>query len=103
MAEKLGYVPNRGTIILSRGADWVCSLTDSAPWAADTEVWVEIEGVTEPWEAVVDEAASTASFLVQSADTDPVPDGAKFWLYMRYPGSPSTEYLWWYGTVLRAE
>ncbi|UAK38456.1 hypothetical protein K8O93_01225 [Gordonia bronchialis] len=103
MAEKLGYVPNRGTIILSRGADWVCSLTDSAPWDADTEVWVEVEGVEEPWQAVVNEVTSSASFVVQSADTDPVQDGAWFRLYMRKPGSPSTEYLWWYGTVMRAE
>lgn len=100
----LGFVPSRANLILSLGADWVCSLTSKGEvWPADTECWVEVDGLEDPWEAVVNETTATASFVVQSATTDPVDDGTNFRLYLRFPGTPSTEYLWFYGQVRRVE
>lgn len=102
MATVLGYVPNPGSIVLSDGADWVCSLwEEGVSWEEGTEVWVVIGDST--FDAVVTESEARASFLVQSTDVDPIADGTKFTVYMRKPTTPTTEYAWFIGTVKRRD
>ena len=102
MTTPLGYQPNRGKLILSVGADWVCTLQEQrTTWPEGTEVWCEVDGQT--WDAVVTPATATAAFVVQSDSTDSVDDGAEFRIYKRYPTSPTTEYLWFLGRVERQD
>lgn len=99
-----GHQPGKETIILSKGADWVCSLQDTGEvWPEGTECWVEI-GDLDPIEATVTPETATASFKVESTVVDPVPNRAPFNLYLRFPTTPeTTEYLWFWGQVNRVE
>lgn len=101
----LGFTPGYETIVLSKGSDWVCNLTDQGgSWPEGTTCWVEIDGLEDPITATVTASTATASFLAQSDIVDTVRSGAGFDLYLRYPTTPdSTEYTWFCGHVSRAE
>lgn len=101
MAVTLGYTPNKATLLLSEGADWVCSLSEGGPWPAGTEVWCEVGG--ERWDADVSAEDGVAVFRVESAETDLIATRAAFRIYYSIPGSPSTEYLWFTGNVKRVD
>ena len=100
MPTTLGYKPIKGTLLLSDGADWVCTLTTGDVWPEGTTVWCEV-GDLPQWDAVVDEPTGTAAFVVQSDVTDPVESGEPFTIYLRYPSSPTAEYAWFEGKVKR--
>ena len=71
----LGYKPLRGKLLLSDGADWVCTLSTGVAWPTGTLVWCKV-GDLPQWDAVVTEVTGTAAFKVESATTDLVDDGA---------------------------
>ncbi|MDO4606965.1 MAG: hypothetical protein Q4B12_06560 [Bowdeniella nasicola] len=100
----LGFVPNYGTIALSEGADWVCSLETDSVWPEGTSVWVDFPVLGIRWDAVVDAGRGVAAFRVEEPETvvEKVPQGARFRLMMSMPGeSESTEYVWFTGEVQR--
>lgn len=96
----LGFKPNKGKLLLSDGADWICSLSTGEVWPAGTTCWVQV-GDLAPWNAVVTEATGTASFKIESTITDDVADGTEYTVYLRYPTSPTTEYAWFEDRVQR--
>ena len=98
----LGYKPNNGTLILTKGADWVCAIQDSGVvWPSGTECWIVIGSTN--YNATVDPLTATASFVIQSDVCDNIKNGTKFTVYMQYPGSPTTEYAWFIGSVSRKD
>lgn len=99
----LGFVPSHGTLVLSRDADWVCTLDTDVAWPEGTEVWVEFPALDVRWDAVVTASSGLAAFRVEQDQTGPdvVPQGADFRIMMRQPGTPSTEFLWFRGEVQR--
>ena len=99
----LGFVPSQGTMVLSRDADWVCTLDTDVAWPEGTEVWVELPALDGRWDAVVTASSGLAAFRVEQDQTGPdvVPQGADFRIMMRQPGQPSTEFLWFRGEVQR--
>ena len=99
----LGFVPSQGTLVLSRDADWVCTLDTDVAWPGGTEVWVEFPALDVRWDAVVTASSGLAAFRVEQDQTGPdvVPQGADFRIMMRQPGTPSTEFLWFRGEVQR--
>jgi hypothetical protein len=102
---KLGYEPNVGELILSEGADWVCTFQESggAAWPDPTTCRLEfpdLDGVG-PFSAVVDEVSATAEFVLQETDTtaDEIPDGTKFGIYL----VKENDFLWFKGKVKRKD
>ncbi|AXQ64403.1 hypothetical protein L3Y19_gp031 [Gordonia phage Neville] len=98
----LGYEPLKGRLILTDGADWVVTLTTGDVWPAGTTVWAKV-GDLPQWDATVDASTGTASFKVQSDITDTVPDKTPYFIYLRYPGTPSTEFAWFQDKVARTK
>ncbi|AYR03180.1 hypothetical protein SEA_OCTOBIEN14_32 [Gordonia phage Octobien14] len=96
----LGYDPMKGKILLSKGADWVCTLSTGDVWPAGTTVWAQV-GDLAPWNAAVTESTGTAAFRVESTITDEVEDRTPYTIYLRFPGSPSTEFAWFEDQVRR--
>lgn len=96
----LGYQPLKGKLILTTGADWVCTLSTGKPWPEGTTCWAQV-GDLPQWDATVTETTGTASFVVQSAITDGVDDRTPYTIFLRYPGTPSTEFAWFEDTVKR--
>ena len=100
----LGYKPNQGKLILSEGADWVCTFTEeNAVWPEGTTCRLEfpdLSGVG-PFAAVVIEENATASFVLQETATTAasIPSGSKFRIYL----TKENDFLWFYGKVARAE
>lgn len=103
MAVNLGFVPNKGTVVFTEGADWVCALSSPGEvWPSGTECWIEFD-TEDTFAATVTESPAKAAFRVESDDVDAIPAGTKFKLFLRFPGSPTTEYAWFIGSVKRVE
>ena len=99
----LGFIPNKGTIHLSEGADWVCSLDTPDVWEDGTESWVEFPDLDIRWDGFVNAAEGDVSFKIEQSETtaENIPQGSQFRLYAKFPTVPSTEYLWFRGAVKR--
>lgn len=107
---KLGYVPNTGALVLSEGADFVCSLQEvqddgvtPVVWPEDTTCRIEfpeLDGIG-PYSATVVEATGTASFVLQETVTLPedIPDKTPFHIYL----VKENDFLWFHGKVDRKE
>ena len=102
---ELGFRPNRGTLILSEGADWICSIDSPDAWEPGTEVWVEFPELDIRWDATVDPLTGVAGFKAEQSETtaENVPNGSVFRLFFKTPGDPSAEYLWFVGKVKRID
>ncbi|MCM6774666.1 hypothetical protein NDR87_12965 [Nocardia sp. CDC159] len=104
---QLGYDPTSRTLVLSKGADFVhtLALADGAFFPSGTTVRIVLfdaaERTLDTWNAVL--TNTEAKFVVQSDFADAIPSGAKYRLYVSYPTTPSTEYLWFYGAVRRKQ
>jgi|SRR5690606_14691845 len=100
---KLGYEPNVGELILSEGADWVCSLQEEgATWPVGTECRLEFPELTVgPYNAVVTESTATAAFVLQETETleTSIPQGTPFHIYL----NKENDFLWFQGKVKRKE
>lgn len=104
---KLGYVPNRGALVLSEGADFVCSLQEvdngvPVVWPEDTTCRLEFPTLdVDPIEAVVTEATGSATFILDKTATTAteVPDNSPFHIYL----VKDEEFLWFHGKVDRKE
>ncbi len=101
---KLGYEPNDGQLILSEGADWVCSLQETdTTWPDGTTCRLEFPDLTGvgPFSATVTEETATASFVLQESVTtaDNIPGGERFWIYL----VKENDFLWFKGKVKRDE
>ncbi|MGW4371034.1 LtfC-like domain-containing protein [Nocardia takedensis] len=105
--KQFGYDPQNRTLVLSKGADFVhtVALSEGAQFPAGTLVRIDLidagENPLGAWQAVV--GASEASFVIGSDLADEIPSGAKYRLYVSYPTTPSTEYLWFFGPVRRKQ
>lgn len=101
---KLGYEPNDGVLILSEGADWVCTFQEqSATWPEGTTCRLEfpdLDGVG-PYSAIVSEESATAEFVLQETVTtaENIPNGTKFRIYL----VKENDFLWFHGKVKRDE
>ncbi|MFC4126449.1 LtfC-like domain-containing protein [Nocardia rhizosphaerae] len=106
-AKQLGHDPTNLTLVLSKGADFVHTLALPAgsvfPSGSAVRIVVLDNGDNEiaNWQAVLTE--TEARFVVQAELADIVPAGAKYRLYVSYPTTPSTEYLWFFGAVRRKQ
>lgn len=104
MAIDLGYKPNVGKLILSEGADWVCTLWEKgATWPEGTTCRLEfpdLSGVG-PFAAVVTTENATASFVLQETVTTEanIPAGTAFRIYL----VKTNDFLWFRGKVAREE
>lgn len=102
---KLGYEPNVGELILSEGADWVCSFQESGglEWPVGTTCVLEFPELTGvgPYSATVTESTSTAVFLLQETETteENIPSGTLFRIYLH----KTNDFLWFRGKVKRYE
>ncbi|MFI7001348.1 hypothetical protein [Nocardia sp. NPDC050175] len=105
--KQLGYDPTNLTLVLSKGADFVHTVSLAAPSAFPTGTKVRIvlsnaaETVLDTWQAVLSDAE--AKFVIQSDLADAIPAGTKYRLYVSYPTTPTTEYLWFFGAVRRKQ
>jgi hypothetical protein len=48
-------------------------------------------------------SAASIRFTAQSAETDVVPHGYKYRIYVTFPTTPTREVLWYYGPIQRKE
>lgn len=105
--KQLGYDPTNLTLILSKGADFVhtVALSSGVVFPTGTKVRIVLsnasEAVLDTWQAVVSDVE--AKFVIQSDLADAIPAGAKYRLYVSYPTTPTTEYLWFFGAVRRKQ
>ncbi|WP_306358713.1 MULTISPECIES: hypothetical protein [unclassified Nocardia] len=104
---QFGHNPIQRTLVLSVGADFIQVLAPGhgAVFPDGTRVWATVlatsGAVLATWEAVVTFTAAT--FTVGSELADTIPDGAHYRMYVAYPTTPTTEYLWFYGPVRRKQ
>lgn len=105
---KLGYVPNRGDLVLSEGADFVCSLQEvdngtPVVWPDGTTCRMEFPELTGigPFNATVSEETGTASFVLDKTVTvgEDILDKTPFHIYL----VKENEFLWFQGKVDRQE
>lgn len=103
----LGFDPNEDTLLLSEGAEFVCSFTeDGVQWPEGTECTLEfptLVGVG-PYTAVVNETApegGTASFVIPRVDTTSakIPAKTPYRVYL----AKDHRYLWFRGKVVRED
>ncbi|QIS16587.1 DUF7264 domain-containing protein [Nocardia arthritidis] len=105
--KQLGFDPINRTLVLSKGADFVhtVALADGPGFPTGTAVRIILldatETVLDTWSAVL--TTTEARFVIQSELADLIPAGAKYRLYVSYPTTPTTEYLWFYGAVRRKQ
>lgn len=95
----LGYKPLKGKLLLSDGADWVCTLSTGEVWPSGTAVWCQIG--EQRWDAIVTPVTGTAAFTVESDVTDSIASGTPYTVYLQFPGAPSVEYAWFEDVVRR--
>lgn len=105
---KLGYEPNRGNLILSEDADFVCSLQEvdgdvPVEWPEGTTCvmsFPELDGVG-PFSATVSEETGTASFVLDKTVTvaEDIPQHTPFHIHL----IKENEFLWFHGKVDRKE
>lgn len=111
MTTPLGYQPQKGKVVLSKGADWVCTLqAQGQTWPDGTTVSVQFLPPNQPnatpiasANATVTASTATAAFLIQSEIADTIPNQAVFRIYYKVPGSQTTEYAWFIGKVARQD
>ncbi|MCF8610073.1 hypothetical protein L5G28_07840 [Gordonia sp. HY285] len=97
----LGYEPNKSKLLLSTGADWVCTLDIDGEWPEGTTCWVQV-GDLPQWDGAVDATEGIVAFKVEAEVTDPVKNGTPYTIYVRYPTTPeTTEYAWFEDIVKR--
>lgn len=102
----LGFTPNQEPLILSEGADFICTLQEkNTTWPASTTCRIEfpdLDGIG-PYSATVTVATATAVFALDKTVTtaELIPGGSKYRLYLVKSGT--TDYLWFYGNVKRKE
>ena len=105
---KLGYVPNTGALVLSEGADWVCSLQEvdgGTPviWPDGTTCRLEFPELDSigPFDATVVELSGTASFVLDKTVTvgADILDKTPFHIYL----VKENDFLWFQGKVDRKE
>ncbi|MFR9750502.1 hypothetical protein ACL02S_05650 [Nocardia sp. 004] len=105
--KQLGYDPSNLTLVLSKGADFVhtIALEPGSVFPDGTQVRIEVlnaaDAVLDTWPAVID--GQDAVFTVQSERADAIPTGAKYRLYVSYPTTPTTDYLWFFGAIRRKQ
>ncbi|MFI9506967.1 hypothetical protein [Nocardia sp. NPDC052566] len=105
--KQLGYDPSNRTLVLSKGADFVhtVALADGGVFPTGSVVRIVLldatETVLDTWNAAI--AQGEARFVIQAELADLIPAGAKYRLYVSYPTTPTTEYLWFYGVVRRKQ
>lgn len=106
-ANQLGYDPTNLTLVLSKGADFThtIALEAGSQFPIGTKVRIDLltsaDAVLDTWNAVV--GLGEAVFTVQSDRADAIAAGAKYRLYVSYPTTPTTEYLWFFGAVRRKQ
>ncbi len=105
----LGYEPNKGNLILSDGADFICTLTESGTtWTTGSTCRIEFPDLTGigPYSATVDVSTATAAFSLDKSVTtdDLIPAGTRFHIYLvKGTGSDAADFLWFNGKVKREE
>lgn len=105
----LGFKPERSTLILSTGADFILDLVpeNDSWWPEGTVSHINLlssaGSVIDTWTpAAVSEGVIT--YIVDADDADLIPDKSKFRLYIAYSEEePQLDYLRYYGQVARKD
>ena len=103
-----GYEPILNPMILSKGADFDLEIlprgAESFPPGTTARIDVlNSTGTTTLTTWTGDVRADIIRFSAQSADTDPIPAGSRYRLYVAFPYSPPRDVLWYYGPIQRKE
>lgn len=110
MSQPLGHIPIKSKLTLSRGADFAQivrrqSSDPQIPIDTTAEIVLYTKGtetVLATWTAI-SVTEDYAEFRVESEQTDLIPAGATFRLYIHYPETPTLDLLWIYGDVQRKQ
>lgn len=104
----LGYKPNPADLILSKGADFIHTITpDSGSYPAGMEAWIVLlpqsgETPVATWDAICTSTEITWTIQadgVGGVDAAFTANTKRFRLYVRFDTTPTTEYLWYFGKV----
>lgn len=107
MSGPIGHDPIGRGLILSAGADFVHEIQPrSGVFPAGMEAWIKIwdsqmVGVLDTWNAVC--TTTWVTWTIQSATADGIPENSRYRLFVQYPTAPSTEHLWFYGSIIRKQ
>ena len=105
MSGPIGHDPIGRGLVLSASADFVHEIQPrTGEFPAGMEAWIEIwdsqmAGVLDTWTATC--TTSSAAWKVESATADGIEENSRYRLFVQYPTAPTTEYLWFYGSVIR--
>lgn len=109
MSAPLGHVPIKSKLTLSAGADFAQLVRrDPSDPPIPTSTTAEIKlysssgTVLATWTAIL-VTEDYAEFRVEAEQTDLIPAGSKFRLYIHYPETPTLDLLWVYGDVQRKQ
>lgn len=113
MAVYLGFKPERATLIVSTGADFILEIkpaTADGPWPTGTVSRIDVfEASGNVVGDQIDSWTGTATgpsitYQVESDTTDAIPDRSHFRLYIAYGDEePQQDYLRYYGRVARQD
>jgi hypothetical protein len=92
----LGLMPEALRVILSDGADFLCTLQLDDDWPVGTALSLTFDSGITAWTATI--GGTDAVFSVDKAVTDLVPDGTAAKLVYT---NGSTDQVWAVGTVVR--
>lgn len=113
MAVNLGFKPERATLIVSTGADFILEIKPAAvdgPWPTGTISRIDVfESVGNTTGALIDTWTGTVTgpsitYQVEADFADAIPDRSFFRLYIAYGDEePQQDYLRYYGRVSRQD
>lgn len=103
---KLGYESNTGQLLLSEGADFICTLQEEgATWPALSTCRLEFPDLSGigPYSATVTVGTATAVFNLDKTVTTAalIPGGSHFRIYL--VKGTTADFLWFHGNVKRVE
>lgn len=100
MAINLGYVPQRLTVTLAEGGDFVSALVSSVAWPVGTGIKLELSGGTEAmvtWDATV--SGTRADWDVDNTEVQDVITGKYSTARLIYTEADGTVLVWGEGSV----
>lgn len=100
MAVNLGYVPQKLTVTLAEGGDFVSALVATTPWPVGTGIELRLTGGTVgtvTWPAVVDDVR--ADWNVSNLDVQDVIDAKASTARLVYTESDGTTIVWAEGSI----
>ncbi len=107
MSGPIGWDPQYRALILSRGTDFLHTITPrTTSFPAGGAAWIVIRDSTnstvlDTWNGTY--STTSVSWTVQAATADAIPENARYQLIIQYPTAPTTEMEWAYGPVVRKQ